>query len=112
MARKNVATKEEVSCMAHSDNLLFLGLADKLGIVVIATRKLIRMPHADGFKEISCLKVSEDQETLYMGTISNKLYVISISQVSKTIIKNCNSFKINNILEIPFNCLDNHEVPL
>ena len=61
MTRKEMKTKEDISCLAFSEHLLFMGLENMLGVMVMATQKQIRMPHAGHFDMITCLQVSEDQ---------------------------------------------------
>lgn len=72
-------TKENISCLAFSEHLLFMGLENMLGVMVMATQKQIRMPHAGHFDSITCLEVSEDQQKLYIGDLNCKVYIISIN---------------------------------
>jgi len=48
MHQKIIKTKEEITCIANTDHLVFLGLEEKLGIVILATNKQIRLPHLGG----------------------------------------------------------------
>lgn len=98
--------------MALSEMTLFLGLGYKLGMMLVPTQKLVMLLTSEPIKKITCLKVSSDQETLYVGGISGKLFCLPICELNKLIIQNQKSFKINNTLEVSLNTLIFREISL
>lgn len=98
--------------MALCDTTLFLGLGNKIGMMIIATQKLMMLLASESIKKITCLQISEDQETLYVGGLSGKLLCLPICELNKVIIQNQKSFKINNTLEISLNTLIFREISL
>lgn len=44
--------------MEQCDNLLFLGMENTIGILIIATKKIIKFYHPQSFKDITCMKVT------------------------------------------------------
>ena len=88
-----------------------MGMQDRLGVMVIATQRLMRLAHANNFKEISFLKVSENREMLFVGALNCRLYCIPIVDITKTIVEHTKSCQFNNLFEFPGNCIT-HEFTL
>lgn len=70
--------KEQVNCLEICDNLLFLGMEDKLGIMIIGSSKFIRVSYMNCLKDIHCLKVFQDSQMLILGTLQGRIFCIPI----------------------------------
>ena len=101
LRKELVPTKFEITCLEYTENMLFLGLEGQLGVMIIPSKKQVRFPSYDNFRDITCLKLSADEETLFIGTLSCKLFMVPVSEI-RNIVQTNKSFRLKNALELDF----------
>ena len=58
MKKSEIPIRYEVSCLAATDEMVFMGLENQLGVLVNnnkSNKRQVRFPHSDLFREITCL---------------------------------------------------------
>lgn len=82
-----------------------IGSEGKLGIMVIANEKIIKLKYDSNNRAITCLKVDPTKRILYFGSLDSKLVGIEINELKKLVVQNNDLLKKKTELEMPFSQL-------
>ena len=56
--KNEVPIRYEVSCLAATDEMVFMGLEDQLGVLINnnkSNKRQVRFPHSDNLRQITCI---------------------------------------------------------
>jgi len=68
--------------------------------MLLSNSKLVKFSNVNSFKEIYCIKLSQDKQQLLVGTLHGKLCCIPIVELKKLMLNNNDSLKLKNSFDI------------
>lgn len=86
--KKVFSYNEDIHSLAYTESFLFIGSEGKLGIMVIANEKIIKLKYDSTNRPITCLKVDPTKRILYFGSLDNKLVSFEINELKKLVVQN------------------------